>query len=156
MKLENPIYRKDLGKTEYTNFNPITPDEFLTNKFGAVLNNPVSIDGRIHRFVPGGSKEKDGWYIFSEVDGLIFGKAGDWRLGKDHDVRYSPEGKISEESLKKMSEKYEEMEKERILQNKSALSRLQNEWAILPSCTSHPYLENKGVSIHGDIRMTDK
>lgn len=156
MKLENPIYRKDLGKTEYTNFNPITPDEFLTNKFGAVLNNPVSIDGRIHRFVPGGSKEKDGWYVFSEVDGLIFGKVGDWRLGKDHDVRYSPEGKISEESLKKMSEKYEEMEKERILQNKSALSRLQNEWAILPSCTSHPYLENKGVSIHGDIRMTDK
>ena len=90
MKLENPIYRKDLGKTEYTNFNPITPDEFLTNKFGAVLNNPVSIDGRIHRFVPGGSKEKDGWYIFSEIDGLIFGKAGDWRLGKGRDVRDSP------------------------------------------------------------------
>ena len=71
MKLENPIYRKDLGKTEYTNFNPITPDEFLTNKFGAVLNNPVSIDGRNLRFVQGRSIEKDGWYIFSEVNGVI-------------------------------------------------------------------------------------
>ena len=156
MKLNNPIYRKDLGKQDYTEHNPVSPDEFLKEKFNAVLDHPVYIDGNIHRFTPNGSKDKDGWYVFSEVDGIVFGKAGDWRLGKDHDERYSPEGKISEETLSRMAEKQREIEEERLQRKKSALARLTSEWDILPRCTNHPYLEKKKVQVHGDIRMTDK
>jgi putative DNA primase/helicase len=156
-KMPNTIYRKDLGKTFYTSHNPIAPDEFLSQHFNAVLDHPVSIDGKIHRFRPNGSREKDGWYVFSEVDGIVFGKAGDWRKGKDNDVRYAPEGKISDETLQRMAEKQKSIEEERTRQKQSALLKLKSEWFVLPSCTEdHPYLQRKNVKIYGDIRMTDK
>ena len=157
MKLKNRIYRKDLGKTDYDpSFNPITPDEFLRDRFGAMLDHPVTIDGHIHRFASSGSKDKDGWYVFSKVDGIVFGKAGDWRLGKEYDARYSPEGRIPEDTLKRMAESQVRIEEERKRQKEEAIARLASEWEILPQCTSHPYFDRKGVSVYGDIRMTDK
>ena len=155
-KIPKTIYRKDLGKTEYTSFNPISPEEFLQERFGAIMDHPVCIDGRIHRFIPGGCRDKDGWYVFSEVDGVVFGKAGDWRLGKDHDVRYAPEGKIPAETLQRMAEKQVEIEEERKRQRDAALERFKSEWDVLPQCRGHKYLEKKNVGVYGDIRIADR
>ena len=155
-KTPKTIYRKDLGKQDYTSFNPISPQEFLYNEFGASLDHPVSIDGRIHRFIPGGCREKDGWYVFSEADGIVFGKAGDWRFGKDHDVRYSPKGEVSADTLRKMAEQQKRFDEERKRSKEEALARLVNEWEVLPSCEDHPYLKKKNVKAYGDIRLAGK
>ena len=76
-RLPNKIYTNDLKPVEVEYRNTVSPEEFLRNNFGGALSHVPELDGKIHRFRPEGSRDEDGWYVFFESDGYIFGSAGD-------------------------------------------------------------------------------
>lgn len=153
-RLPNKIYTNDLKPVEVKYRNTVSPEEFLRDNFGGALSHVPELDGKIHRFRPEGSRDEDGWYVFFESDGYIFGSAGDWRRN-DSKIIYKPEGNVPQSVLRSISEKSKIAEAEKAEMEKEALETLRMEWPFAPECTEAPYLSNKGVGVYGDLRKVD-
>lgn len=153
-RLPKTIYINDVKPTEVEYRNTVSPSQFLADNFGGALSHVPELDGKIHRFRPEGSRDDDGWYVFFESDGYVFGSAGDWRRSGSK-LTYKPDGNIPQSVLRSISEKSRIAEAEKADMEKEALETLRREWPFAPECREAPYLSRKGVGVYGDLRKVD-
>lgn len=121
-------------------------DEMQRN--GIPCTDSVHADGKIHRFKVDGARgsKRNGWYMFVETNGKLYGRYGDWRSGAKFTV-----GRMDADVEAIMRPLREEISsaQERAAQAASA------QWQWLNPNGDSAYLKRKGVSPLG-LRFGDR
>ena len=123
--------------------------------FGLVLpRGGVVADGTIHRIDDGQHRRKRngaGWYVLHETPtGLLVGRGGSWWRDRGS-FRWNSRGeaKLRPADRKAIAELAHKIGAERAEHYRQGAERAAVIWAAGEPCSSHPYLERKGVKSHG-------
>lgn len=138
---------------------PEPPEEQLLRAIAAAglepPAEPIALDGQIHRFGSGGGKrgDKSGWYI-AFGDGVPAGRYGCWRRGLDCAWQADIGRQLSaaEEIIhaRRMAEAKAAREAALKRQREAAAQSVEAIWAAAqPASPEHPYLQRKGIGVHG-------
>ena len=128
--------------------------------FGLRLSGVAVSDGEIHRAPDNEARGKNtsGWYVLSELDGILFGSFGSWKAGRGQQTWCSREAgalTLSEkQSLRVARERQAaEIEARRI----EAAAQAEHDVAEADVAFSdHPYLVAKQVGAHGLLMDGDR
>lgn len=135
-------------------------DAFHQNNINLPQDNVV-IDSNIHRFSANGNKkDKSGWYVFTETDGITHGSFGSWRDGVEVTFRSeSYKRLIHEERLRidaLISQQREAANQERIRVYAEVSQKCTDMVNSLPDADlNHPYIAKKRISGLG-LKQKDK
>ena len=127
--------------------------------FGLRLSGMAVADDQIHRVPDGEARGKNtsGWYVLSELDGILYGSFGSWKAGRGQQVWCSRDSyslTVSEkQSLRAARERQAaEIEARRV----EAAAQAEQDIAAADVAVSHPYLVAKQVGAHGVLLDGDK
>ncbi len=122
---------------------------------GIVTNDPIVVDGKLHRFHVEGDKpgSKNGWSI-AFPDGIPAGAFGSWRTGVSETWCAKETSSLSPQErdafTRRMKAAKAEREREEKRRQAEAQTRAQKIWEdSKPAPDSHPYLKKKQVKPHG-------
>ena len=128
--------------------------------FGLRLSGMAVADDQIHR-VPDGTargKNTSGWYVLSELDGILYGSFGSWKAGRGQQVWCSRDNyslTVSEKQSLRAARERQAAEIEARRLEAAAQAEEDIEAAEL-AVDDHPYLQAKGVLSHGLLLQDDK
>jgi phage/plasmid primase-like uncharacterized protein len=140
---------------------PASPESQLRDCMRDVGIDPpdtLYMDGKIHRFRTNlkgksGSGDKSGWYVCYS-DNIPSGRFGDWRAGIEMSFRadvgrkFTPAEEMAHS--RRMSEAKSVRDAELAKQHEVTEDVVSMIWAeCTPAHGDHPYLKNKGISVHG-------
>lgn len=115
----------------------------------------IIADGCIHRCRAAGDSagKKSGWYLL-HMDGLVSGAFGDWRSGAQHTWRAQRDVPMTPEHARRAQAAIAaaklQRDRERAETRMSAKRVADRKWmAARPANPAHPYLQRKGVGVHG-------
>jgi len=127
--------------------------------FGLRLSGMAVADDQIHRVPDGEARGKNtsGWYVLSELDGILYGSFGSWKAGRGQQVWCSRDSyslTVSEkQSLRAARERQAaEIEARRL----EAAAQAEQDIAAADVAVDHPYLVAKQVGAHGVLLDGDK
>ena len=127
--------------------------------FGLRLSGMAVADDQIHRVPDGEARGKNtsGWYVLSELDGILYGSFGSWKAGRGQQTWCSREAgalTVSEkQSLRAARERQAaEIEARRL----EAAAQAEQDIAAADVAVDHPYLLDKQVGSHGLLLDGDK
>ena len=127
--------------------------------FGLRLSGMAVADDQIHRVPDGEARGKNtsGWYVLSELDGILYGSFGSWKAGRGQQVWCSRDSyslTVSEkQSLRAARERQAaEIEARRV----EAAAQAEQDIAAADVAVDHPYLVAKQVGAHGVLLDGDK
>ena len=127
--------------------------------FGLRLSGMAVADDQIHRVPDGEARGKNtsGWYVLSELDGILYGSFGSWKAGRGQQTWCSRDSyslTVSEkQSLRAARERQAAEIKARRVE---AAAQAEQDIAAADVAVSHPYLVAKQVGAHGVLLDGDK
>ena len=154
---ESPVFG---GAEKYTRPHPTNSRPFKQLDFkaameaaGLLTKDPISPDGKLHRFRVEGDKagSENGWYVLYDLPGGAFGcwKRGvseTWCAKSDRELTQAQR----EQNRRRMIEAQKAREAEETERRWAAKDKALLLWkAAQPAPDSHPYLVKKGVKCHG-------
>ena len=128
--------------------------------FGLSVSGVAVADGEIHRAPDNAARGKNtsGWYVLSELDGILYGSFGSWKAGRGQQTWCSREAgalTVSEkQSLRAARERQAAIIEARRLE---AAAQAEDDIAAADvAVDDHPYLLDKQVGAHGLLLDGDK
>lgn len=119
-------------------------------------------DGTLHRCTAQGDRagKQSGWYVL-HLDGVAAGAFGDWRTGAmerwQHDTGRTMGTATRERLAKAVAQANAQRERERAKSRLAAQQVAGGRWRrALPADAAHPYLQRKGVGVHGLRQLDDR
>lgn len=119
-------------------------------------------DGTLHRCTAQGDRagKQSGWYVL-HLDGMPAGAFGDWRTGAmerwQHETGFSMDTATRERLAKAVALASAQRERERAKSRSAAQHVARDRWRrALPADAAHPYLQRKGVGVHGLRQLADR
>ena len=127
--------------------------------FGLRLAGMAVADDQIHRVPDGEARGKNtsGWYVLSELDGILYGSFGSWKAGRGQQVWCSREAGaltiVEKHNIQLARERQAaEIEARRV----EAAAQAEQDIAAAEFAVDHPYLLDKQVGSHGLLMDGDK
>jgi len=127
--------------------------------FGLRLAGVAVADDQIHRVADGEARGKNtsGWYVLSELDGILYGSFGSWKAGRGQQTWCSREAGaltiVEKHNIQLARERQAaEIEARRI----EAAAQAEQDIAAAEFAVDHPYLVAKQVGSHGLLLDGDK
>ena len=136
--------------------NPTQEFQDAMARVGLIPPDTINDDGATHRFsTKGRANNKSGWY-FLHTDGIPWGQAGDWAVNggeplchwctkSDTTMTQAERDKYrTQQAIAKA-----QREADRDERHTQAAAMATKLWAAATPCSTHPYLQRKGVQDHG-------
>ncbi len=127
--------------------------------FGLRLAGVAVADDQIHRVPDGEARGKNtsGWYVLSELDGILYGSFGSWKAGRGQQTWCSREAGaltiVEKHNIQLARERQAaEIEARRL----EAAAQAEQDIAAAEFAVDHPYLVAKQVGSHGLLLDGDK
>ena len=119
-------------------------------------------DGTLHRCAARGDRagKQSGWYLL-HLDGMAAGVFGDWRTGAMERWQYQSGHTMDpvtrDRLAKAVASANAQRERERASSRLAAQRAARDRWKrAIPADTAHPYLQRKGVGVHGLRQLGDR
>lgn len=122
--------------------------------FGLQITGMAIADGEIHRVPDGdarGRRNLSGWYVLSDLDGLLYGSFGSWKAGRGQQQWCNRDSGsltiVERHAIQVAREAQQQAIEER--RREAAAQASDDVAAAEMAVDAHPYLLSKGVRSHG-------